>query len=80
MHRNPVACLFRVAGDPNGLVFGKVSDSIIVCVLRTISIDDGHTQRAKSFADAISIARLVTQIQVLGLSEKSASVTTGLEI
>jgi len=48
MYRNPVACLFRVAGDPNGLNFGKVSDSIIVCVLSTIRNDDGLTQRAES--------------------------------
>jgi hypothetical protein len=48
MLRNPVAYLLRVAAAPNGLDFGKVRVSTIVCVLRTIRIDDGHTQRAKS--------------------------------
>jgi hypothetical protein len=48
MYRNPVACLLPVAGDPKGLNFGKVSDGIIVCVLRTIRNDDGLTPRAES--------------------------------
>ena len=48
MYRNPVACLLPVAGDLNGLNLGKVSDGIIVCVLRTIRNDDGHTQRTES--------------------------------
>lgn len=47
MHRNPVAYLLRVAAAPKGLNFGKMRDSTIVCVLRTIRHDNGHTRRAK---------------------------------
>ena len=47
MHRNPVAYLLRVAAAPNGLDFGKMRDSTIVCVLRTIRHDNGHIRRAK---------------------------------
>ena len=48
MYRNPVAYLWGSPVASNGLDFGKVSDSIIVCVIRTIRNDDGHTQRAES--------------------------------